>query len=69
MKIAGVELLDNDGSHSLKKVKGYIQLTKGFHPIELHYFDDYDEQELRLKWTVPGGQETLIPTAAYFLRK
>jgi hypothetical protein len=68
LKIAGVELVDNDGSHSLKKAKGTIKLKKGYHPVELLYFDDYDEQELRLFWTVPGGEPKLIGPESFFLK-
>lgn len=66
--VSNVELLNNDGSHSLKRVEGQIQLKKGFHPVTIKYFDDYEEQEIRLKWTVPGKTESEISPEFYFTR-
>ena len=66
--ISNVELLDNDGSHSLKRVEGKIQLKKGFHPITVRYFDDYEEQEIRLLWSIQGKPETEISPEYYFAR-
>jgi len=66
--VSNVELLDNDGSHSLKRVEGKIQLKKGFHPITIRYFDDYEEQEIGLKWSVPGKPESEITPEYYFVR-
>lgn len=66
--VSNVELLNNDGSHSLKRVEGQIQLKKGFHPVTIKYFDDYEEQEIRLKWTVPGKTESEISPEFYFSR-
>jgi predicted metal-dependent phosphoesterase TrpH len=68
LKISEVELLNNDGSHSMKKVTGVMQLTKGFHPLEILYFDDSEEQELRLFWTIPGNSELLIEPGSYFVK-
>jgi hypothetical protein len=68
LKISGVELLNNDGSHSMKKVTGVMQLTKGFHTLEMLYFDDTEEQELRLFWTIPGKSESLIEPGSYFVK-
>jgi predicted metal-dependent phosphoesterase TrpH len=67
--IAGVQLINNDGSRSLKKDSGTINLQKGYHPIEIRYFDDYDEHELRLFWTAPNGKEALVDSKNYFHKK
>lgn len=66
LTIAGVQLINSDGSRSLKKESGIINLQKGYHPIEILYFDDYDEHELRLFWTAPNGQESLVDPKNYF---
>lgn len=68
LKISGVELLNNDGSHSLSTVRGSMNLKKGFHPIEIRYFDDYEEQELRLFWTVPGKPIMEIGKENFFIK-
>lgn len=69
LNIAGVQLINSDGSRSLKKESGTINLQKGYHPIEILYFDDYDEHELRLFWTAPNGQESLVDPKNYFHKK
>ncbi len=64
-KIDGIDLIDNDGSHSLTKVSESIPLKKGYHPFELRYMEDYEGQELRFLWTIPGKEEA--PVAAEYL--
>lgn len=66
LRIGGLELIDNDGSHSLRSVSGTISLQKGYHPIDLRYFDDYDEHEIRLFWSVNGKTEQLIDKNHFF---
>jgi len=66
LTIDGVTLIDNDGSHSLKKVGGRMQLEKGFHSFELRYFDDYAEEEMKLFWTIPGKTESIISADHFF---
>ena len=46
LTIDGVVVVDNDGSHSLSHKNGCIRLAKGFHEMELRYFDDSDGQDL-----------------------
>lgn len=48
LTIDGVVVVDNDGSHSLRHKDGSIRLAKGFHEMELRYFDDSDGQDLEL---------------------
>lgn len=44
--VDGEVVVDNDGSHSLRHKTGAIRLEKGFHELELRYFDDSSGQEL-----------------------
>jgi hypothetical protein len=67
--IHGVDLIDNDGSHSLKKKQASIKLEKGYHKFELRYFDDYAEEELNLLWTIPGEKEGKIADEYFFVEK
>lgn len=53
----GKRIVNNDGSHSFIKKKGQIQLTKGWHPLRIAYFDDTQGQRLALWCTYPGGSE------------
>lgn len=49
--IDGELLLDNDGSHGTDRRGAKIGLEKGFHEIRVDYFDDYAEEELRVRMT------------------
>ena len=68
LKVSGVELINNDGSHSLSRANGTILLKKGFHPVEIRYFDDYEEQELRIYWEIPGKTMVEIGSENYFIK-
>jgi hypothetical protein len=48
LTIDGEVVVDNDGSHSIRHESGKIRLAKGFHALELRYFDDSDGQEISL---------------------
>jgi hypothetical protein len=57
--IDGELLLDNDGSHGTDRKGAKIGLEKGFHEIRVDYFDDYAEEELRVRMTstnIPLGK-------------
>ena len=54
--IDGKLVVNNDGSHSAQMKSGYIGLEKGLHPLQLHYFEDYDGQVLKVFVKKPGSQ-------------
>lgn len=41
-------VVDNDGSHSLRRKEGLIALEKGYHSIKVQYFEDYMGQKLEV---------------------
>jgi 3',5'-cyclic AMP phosphodiesterase CpdA len=41
-------VVDNDGSHSLRRRETTIALAEGYHPIRVLYFDDYMGQKLEV---------------------
>ncbi|MDO5607279.1 MAG: metallophosphoesterase [Capnocytophaga sp.] len=41
LKIGGQTVVNNDGGHSPRRREGIIALEKGFHKIEVLYFEDY----------------------------
>lgn len=62
LRIAGDTIIDNDGSHSARMKTGVIALEKGWHPIEIEYFDDYEGQSLVVGYTTQDGKKiTLQP--------
>jgi len=68
LKIDGIEVANNDGSHSRKSVSGRIALEKGLHAIEISYFDDYEDHELFLFWKTPNEDKTLIEPGCFFVQ-
>lgn len=66
LKMAGIVLVDNDGSHSLQRRTAKIKLAKGYHAFELRYFDDYDEEELNFSWIRPSQTTVESIDARYF---
>ncbi|GHV66096.1 metallophosphatase [Bacteroidia bacterium] len=60
--IDGQVAVDNDGSHSAKRVNGAaISLEAGFHDLRLLYFDDHMGQELVVGLVGKTVAETVIP--------
>uniref|UniRef100_A0AB33IQI1 beta-N-acetylhexosaminidase n=1 Tax=Prevotella sp. GTC17253 TaxID=3236793 RepID=A0AB33IQI1_9BACT len=52
LKIDGQMVVDNDGEHSPREIKGQHAMRKGLHPLEVRFFD-HNGGQLRLK--VSGG--------------
>ncbi|MFT4548406.1 MAG: azurin [Verrucomicrobiales bacterium] len=52
--IGGREVIGHDGIHAMSEKTGGIELTKGFHDIELRYFEGTGQEELALSWSGPG---------------
>ena len=51
----GKPLLSLDGSHSPETANCFIKLEKGFHALELRYFEDCEGQVLDAALTGPDG--------------
>lgn len=67
-RISGVDLIDNDGSHSVQSVEGEIKLKKGYHPIELRYLEDWEDQDLEFSWELPGKEMELVGAKYLFIK-
>jgi hypothetical protein len=66
--IDGQVAVDNDGSHSAKRVKGNaIALEAGFHDLRLLYFDDYMGQSLEVGLVGKTIAESIIPDELLYL--
>ena len=68
LKISDINLIDNDGSHSLKKVSASIKLKKGYHPYELRYMEDYEGEKLNFLWTIPDGKKERIESKYFYIK-
>lgn len=54
--IDGDQVVDNDGPHGPKEIVGQKALAKGYHPMEVRYFDQNGGQ-LKLKVSGSNGEE------------
>lgn len=57
--IDGELLINNDGSHSNQEKRQKIGLEKGFHEIQLFYFEDFGGENLLLE--IAGSNQSLSP--------
>lgn len=65
--IDGKLVVNNDGGHSSRRVEGKIALEKGFHELNLLYFEDYMGQELNVGISGRFIKEKLLPDDILFL--
>ncbi len=61
-------VVDNDGSHSLQRKDGTIDLEEGFHPIRILYFDDYMGEKMEAGISGLRIRETVIPDDMLFTK-
>ena len=62
--IDGEEVVDNGGHHALQTMEGRINLKKGWHDIEVLYFQDDGARDFKIWWTPPGRATQAIPPGA-----
>lgn len=51
--IGGEEIVDNDGSHSVRERSGQVVLKQGKHAFEVRYFEDHGGEALSVLWEGP----------------
>ena len=61
-------VIDNDGIHPPRYVRGSLKLEAGMHHIEIHYFQGQPYQ-IALQWFYqpPNGQEQIVPPEMIYL--
>ena len=59
--INGQEVVNNDGSHGLKRANGEIALQEGFHEFKLLYFESYMGNQLEVGISSLSIRECKIP--------
>lgn len=67
--VDGQQVVDNDGGHSTRRAEGVVALEKGFHELEVKYFEDYMGQELEVGFSSRNIRETVLPDNLLFLKK
>ncbi len=66
--IDGRLIVDNNGSHSAERKEGTIALDKGFHDIQLLYFEDCMGQELKVTVSNRNVKRQPIPDEWLFVK-
>jgi hexosaminidase len=64
--VDGEEVVANDGEHGRYLQSGHIPLARGFHRIEVRYFQLGGEAALRVLWAASGRQLKAIEPSALF---
>ena len=61
-------VIDNDGIHTPRYVRGSLKLAAGMHHIEIHYFQGQPYQ-IALQWFYqpPNGEEQIVPPEMIYL--
>ena len=67
--IDGQAVVDNDGSHSLKRAEGKIALEAGYHELKLLYFENYMGEFLEVGLSSRSIREDIIPDNMLYIAK
>lgn len=59
-------VVDNDGSHDVRRKDGKIALRKGYHKFKVEYFDDYMGELLEVGMSYRNMKEQVIPARLLF---
>ncbi len=62
--IDGVEIVDNQGHHSMQERSGTVWLEAGEHHLRTEFFEHGGYAGLQLKWEGPGISKQTVPTTA-----
>lgn len=65
--IDGHKIVDNDGGHSPKRKEGIVALEKGFHKMQVLYFEDYMGEKLDVGMSSIHINEGAIPNDLLFI--
>ncbi|MBK5721211.1 metallophosphoesterase [Dysgonomonas sp. Marseille-P4677] len=65
--IDGKLVVDNDGSHSMRRRDGKIALEAGFHELEVLYFEDYMGEILEVGYSSRNIREDILPDNILFI--
>lgn len=55
-------VVDNSGSHGAQDRQGMIELSEGFHDIEVLYNELGGSREMQLWWQPPGRNRSIVPS-------
>lgn len=58
--IDDAEVIDNDGLHGAESKEGTVALEAGFHDLRVEYFDNTNDNILKLEWRTPGTSDFVV---------
>ncbi|MFI2490249.1 family 16 glycoside hydrolase [Promicromonospora kroppenstedtii] len=58
--IDDAEVIDNDGLHGAESKEGTVALTTGYHDLRVEYFDNTNDNILKLEWRTPGTSDFVV---------
>jgi len=58
--IDDAEVIDNDGLHGEESKEGTVALDAGVHDLRVEYFDNTNDNILRLEWRTPGAADFVV---------
>ncbi|MFE7507549.1 family 16 glycoside hydrolase [Promicromonospora sp. NPDC057488] len=58
--IDDAEVIDHDGLHGESAKEGTVALTAGYHDLRVEYFDNTNDNILRLEWRPPGSADFVV---------
>lgn len=61
LRIGGRRVVDHDGPHSMSERSGQVALHRGWHPVEIRYFQSGGGAGLRLEMEGPGMPRREVP--------
>jgi 4-amino-4-deoxy-L-arabinose transferase-like glycosyltransferase/streptogramin lyase len=64
--VDGQLVVDNGGEHGGRYREGVVHLSRGYHDIEVRYFQVNGSQTMQLWWTPPSGSRELLPPTQLF---
>jgi sialidase-1 len=62
-------LIENDGQHGEYEISAPVALQKGYHSIQIRYFQTGGEKALRLSWENSGFGKSEVPDSVLFCTK
>ena len=65
--VDGISMVTNHGSHGMRELSGYRNLSAGMHDFRAEFFQGGGPHGLKLAWSGPNQSKVLIPPTAFFV--
>ena len=67
MWLDGTSMVTNYGSHGMREMSGYRNLTAGLHDFKIEFFQGGGPHGLHLKWEGPNQSKAMVPASAFLV--